>query len=555
MQDTPAVADSTERIINQPRLAQRPQGMALHYSRLVQSTKLAILLTLIPGPLLFGQSVSPEIEIRTSTITGSALEATAAFEAGATYVAWRDTRSEGNDGDIYAQRLGPDGQPLWMPNGLAICVAANRQSLPAITSDGAGGAVVTWLDKRSNPGAIYAQRISASGAVQWALNGVFVGLVYVEEPYSYVHRAPNGGFSVTWWDSAPFADTDKFPVLAQRLDANGTRLWDPGQPDTQDFWGSGIEVINGITRGRSAPDGAGGFIVFGKVRREKEFRFQRVLANGSAAWSKPVNVDAAWADTVSFNFAPDGGGGVIVAFLDDRDVKAFRVAGDGTLPWGPDAVTLVQANSLTGQSPFVAPNGTGGAFVAWTAGTPHDVRVQQIAANGSLLWVAGGVFVPDGSNTEREPVMITDGDGGVFLSFTTSTSLRGQGLDRTGSAQWKINGSNGVGLGSGDLPIMGAGISGPTIVYRRSRGLSAKSVLVSAPVRLTEIGPAGGNQVSFRLSGGVPGRSYDILRATSVAPFSNIAWKVVGTAQAGQIWTDTNPILPMAFYGARERSP
>jgi hypothetical protein len=122
--------------------------------------------------------------------------------------------------------------------------------------------------------------------VQWAVNGVFVGLVYAEQPYSFVHRSMDGGFLVTWWDSAPIVGADMDPVLAQKLDGNGARLWDPGEPDSQDFWGSGIEVINGITRGRSAPDGAGGFIAFGKIRQDKGFRFQRVLANGSAAWAK-----------------------------------------------------------------------------------------------------------------------------------------------------------------------------------------------------------------------------------------------------------------------------
>jgi hypothetical protein len=396
---------------------------------------LVLLYGLTQSALLFAQSVGPETVIRNSTTTGSAIEAAAAFEPNATYVTWRDTRSEGSSGgDIYAQKLGPNGQPLWTTNGLAICVATNTQSLPSITPDGAGGAVVTWLDDRSSLGAIFAQRITASGAVQWTVNGVFVGRVYVDQPYSFVHRALDDGFLVTWWDSAPIVDSDMYPVLAQKLDANGNRLWDPGDPDDQDFWGSGFEVINGITRGRSATDGAGGFVALGKIRQDNGFRFQRVLANGSPAWPSPVNFDAALPDTASFNFAADGAGGVIVAFLDFRDVKVFRVAGDGSLPWGPNGVTIAQTNALTGQLPFVAPNGTGGAFVAWIASTPHDVRVQQIASDGSPLWTAGGAIVPDGSSTEREPAMIRDGAGGIFLSFTTATSLRGERLDRGGCA-------------------------------------------------------------------------------------------------------------------------
>jgi hypothetical protein len=225
------------------------------------------------------------------------------------------------------------------------------------------------------------------------------------------------------------------------------------------------------------------------------------------------------------------------------------------LPWGQQGITLAQTNALLGQLPFVAPNGAGGAFVAWISSTPHDVHVQQISSDGSPLWVAGGAAVPDGSSTEREPAMINDGAGGIFLSFTTATSLRGQRLDRNGSAQWKVNGSNGVGLGSGELSIIGAGTSGPNFVYKRGTGLLAKSISVSASFGLTNIVFTANNQVSVTLSGGVPGRTYDVLRSASLVPFPDNAWTIVGTVQAGQIWTDTNPPSPGAFYGARERSP
>jgi len=41
-----------------------------------------------------------------------------------------------------------------------------------LTSDGAVGAIVTWLDYRSGDYGIYAQRVNASGAIQWSANGV-----------------------------------------------------------------------------------------------------------------------------------------------------------------------------------------------------------------------------------------------------------------------------------------------------------------------------------------------------------------------------------------------
>ncbi len=526
-----------------------PYSVGLRFAILV------LLLLCVSMSLLTAQTVSPETEFRASTVGGVALEANAAFDTEGTYIAWRDTRAEGSDGgDIYVQKLDVDGRPLWSANGVALCVATNTQSLPAITPDDQGGAVVTWLDARSQRAAIFAQRISPTGEPIWTANGVFVGNVYAEQPFSFVHRSDNGSFVVTWWDSAPFVNADLYPVLAQKLTGQGERVWDPGDPTKEDFWGSGIQTINGITRGRSAPDGVGGFLALGKIRDGKGFRCQRVGTDGLPVWPTPVDFTASLPDTVSFNFAPDGAGGVIVAFLDNRDVRVFRMAGDGTLPWGTTGITLAAGNVLTDQIPCVSPNGAGGAFIAWVSSTPHDIRVQQIAADGTLLWGESGATVPDGSTSEREPAMVTDGAGGIFLSFTTATSLRGQKLDRNGTAQWKLNGSNGVGLGSGDLSIIGSGRTVPTVVYKRGSGLAARSIAVAAPTMLTKINVTPNGPVNVTLSGGTPGRTYDLLRGSHVEAASNSAWQKIGTLRPGETFVDTTAPSPGAFYIARDPS-
>src|SRR5689334_7792613 len=88
-------------------------------------------------------------------------------------------------------------QAQWQLNGAPVCTAANNQIIPtivadgaalctsggiqsyngapgpAIVSDGAGGAIVTWMDSRSGTNNdIYAQRVNAAGAAQWTTDGV-----------------------------------------------------------------------------------------------------------------------------------------------------------------------------------------------------------------------------------------------------------------------------------------------------------------------------------------------------------------------------------------------
>jgi len=74
--------------------------------------------------------------------------------------------------------------------------------------------------------------------------------------------------------------------------------------------------------------------------------------------------------------------------------------------------------------------------------------------------------------------------------------------------------------------------------------------------QLTDIGFLPSGELTLRLTGGSPGTAYDIRRAPALAaPAANTAWAIVGTAQAGETWTDPNPPLTGAFYIANEQAP
>ena len=87
--------------------------------------------------------------------------------SGGAIITWEDPRSGTNNYDIYAQRVDSGGTVQWTTNGVAICTASANQRFPQITSDGSGGAIITWWDVRSGTNwDIYARRIDSSGTVQ-----------------------------------------------------------------------------------------------------------------------------------------------------------------------------------------------------------------------------------------------------------------------------------------------------------------------------------------------------------------------------------------------------
>jgi hypothetical protein len=91
--------------------------------------------------------------------------------AGGAIIAWPDRRS-GTDLDIYAQRLDANGAPLWAGNGIPLCVALGDQAEVTLVSDGAGGAILAWWDLRDFVGNIYVQRLDGNGNAMWAANGI-----------------------------------------------------------------------------------------------------------------------------------------------------------------------------------------------------------------------------------------------------------------------------------------------------------------------------------------------------------------------------------------------
>src|SRR5207248_3057180 len=139
-------------------------------------------------------------------------------DAGGAIVAWADYRS-GGSGNIYAQRVSAAGAPQWTADGVALCAAAYDQTYPTITSDGAGGAIVTWADARSAPSA---QRVSAAGAPQWTADGVVLSTAPNPQTAPTIVSDGAGGAIVTWSNTLNHSSDH---IHAQRVSAAGAMQW------------------------------------------------------------------------------------------------------------------------------------------------------------------------------------------------------------------------------------------------------------------------------------------------------------------------------------------
>ena len=142
--------------------------------------------------------------------------------AGGAIVTWTDRR--GTTSDIYAQRVLASGvvDPAWPVDGTALVTDPFDQSQAQIVFDGTGGAVVTWLDSRSGNADIYARTTCSATAswTPWPVNGRAVCFAAGAQEHPKIAMTGASHAIITWQDLRVGSTYD---VYAQRA-AVGHRI-------------------------------------------------------------------------------------------------------------------------------------------------------------------------------------------------------------------------------------------------------------------------------------------------------------------------------------------
>ncbi len=173
-------------------------------------------------------------------------------KAGGAIIAWEDYRNDpyngddGDGGDIFAQRLNSDGNPMWGLEGVAVCTAQDYQDDITMMPSGNGGAIITWNDERSSNSRIYTQIIRPDGTPLLPLNGKAVFADY--EGYVAHPSTDNLYFLLA-------IENDEREVIVQKIEAaTGNFLWGTGRlmANLSKNGGSPISIVH---------DGGSGAIV------------------------------------------------------------------------------------------------------------------------------------------------------------------------------------------------------------------------------------------------------------------------------------------------------
>lgn len=392
-------------------------------------------------------------------------------------VVWEDLTS----GDIYAQRVDASGNLMWATDGISLCSDATQQHAPQAISDGAGGAIVVWEDGRGviDPNYpqtpqpdVYIQRVDGAGNVLWTTDGVVVSAGWHSQWDPRITSDGAGGAIVTWRDTR----TTNLDVYAQRVDAAGNTLW------TAD----GVLLCsNPFTQNYPVPvgDGAGGAIVVWEDHRAvgDGAYAQHVNASGNLLWgASGVGLGSLGAQRP--DIVTDGAGGAIAAWSDtrifgNRDIYVQRVDASGNVLWTPDGVPICLS---TGDQVDVqlTPDGAGGAVLAWQDQRvgPPDIYAQRVNATGNAVWTPNGAPVCTATDGQYAPHLVSDGNGGAAITWydrragLNNYNIYAQQIDALGNPACVFNGVA-VCAATGDqlLPQLAIGAGGAIIAWHDRR--------------------------------------------------------------------------------------
>ena len=311
--------------------------------------------------------------------------------SGGAFVSWIDGNI--SNYDVSVQRINAAGIVQWGLGGVQVTYDLFNQQYLRLAADESGGAVFVWRDDRSGTYQLYAQRVNASGVIQWLNNGVTVTTSGMQTLYPQIINVA-GGAIICWQRNNPF------DIYAQKISLSGVAQWTS----------NGVAICTAADAQRFSQlvsDGSGGAIItwederIGGFQGPPDIYAQRVNSTGTIQW--PVN-GVAVSQTVYFKctaqIAEDGNGGATIVWADTRppgggnsfNIFAQRINNVGSVLWANNGIAVSTA-AETQDFPFIINDGNGGSIITWRDGripaNDGDIYAQRVNPNGTL---GGGVL-------------------------------------------------------------------------------------------------------------------------------------------------------------------
>lgn len=384
---------------------------------------------------------------------------------GAAIVVWMDRRRGETLTDIYALSVAADGSvtPGWPDDGLLLC-GSGTASAPIPVPDGAGGALVLWMDSRQNPPypdvQIFGQRVGPDGVIApgWPADGKAItgGGPYLIATKLF-DAVPDGagGAYFARASSSDFGEGTRGVV--SRITADGVYASGWSQSGLAYGRGSAIHRDAAIA-GELDPDpGAGVFFTLrwtqGPVPEVVAgATLARISSGGAQQWS--LSVPTHWSGDFtmdgirSISTAADGSGGCYAAWHDGYQTPTGWRDDEFMQRYSPPGAPQWAADTPAPAYRVAESDGSGGVFLVGGPAGSATLAVHRRLPDGGLPegWSASGLTIA----TPAALGAIARGafHGDLFLAWSEvrtsgSSDLRAIAVDPSGAVEsgWAADGT------------------------------------------------------------------------------------------------------------------
>lgn len=274
---------------------------------------------------------------------------------------------------IYAQRINKWGEPQWWEGARVKIREAKKGSNPApiMVPDKKGGAIIGWHDDLDASGGIYVARIDYKGNILWEKSGKELfkdrsqgDIKMVLDKKGYIYISNQGAY-------------------LQKINRNGQFLWSA----------AGIEIMPNfkeVSDYKMIYNNKDGIIFVGRRDQDYKTVAQKVDFNGKLKWSKNgIAVSGFGSGVWHYDIVPDGNGGVIIAWEDERvdrygDIYAQKINKHGKKVWGKEDKAIT-ATPYEEDYPMIILGNKKEVIISWNS------NFQKINRQGKLQWGNEGI--------------------------------------------------------------------------------------------------------------------------------------------------------------------
>ncbi|HET6510639.1 MAG TPA: hypothetical protein VFH43_00490 [Candidatus Kapabacteria bacterium] len=304
-----------------------------------------------------------------------------------------------------------------------VVTATNIQQNPKGCSDGSNGAIIVWEDYRYGDGwDIFAQRLDANGVKMWADSGVRIARATNSQSNVQIVSDDSGGAYIAWEDNR--SSTLGYDIYAQRVRADGTLA----------YAANGI-AIGTATRDQRYPslctDASGGAYVAWEDSRTNTSTsrpdiYMNRLTRTGAAWGSGRGIITLGNQQKQPRVIDDGMGGCLLTYQNTLGIPpaiyGTRVSSGGNVLWGTYGTLIFRgaSQSMTARNVSLARDGNQ-FLAAWevtsASSSLQDIYAQRINMDSSKEWFSAAEVTGEWPGDQINPKIMSDDSGGVIVLF------------------------------------------------------------------------------------------------------------------------------------------